>query len=583
MSYDISNNDYWVDYAQSLTARMGGFKNAAYKAWLRTANSKKKNALKSANIKLKKLKDQFMIGDFNVSDIEDSDTLNRYCERKARSCMTTLNRTDLNKKSKLKAIDKIASHHQISLDELIKKNGETGALARLCDEQFWRLRLRRSANKRCEFIARQLNFIAKQRDIYCSNFGFKNHTKRRGENRDLLEKMTATNQNGDEFTLAELADKSVSNPEIQRAELMTRMAGFEILAQERGLVGVFFTFTCPSKYHSAHSNTGARNAKYQNYTARQGQEYLNQVWARFRSKAKRDEIEFFGFRIAEPHHDSTPHAHALLFFNRAQVGKAISTLEHYATQEDAHELNSFKAKKARFDFKYMRSNINEKTGRPYSATSYIAKYIAKNIDGFSLDKDLYDKPATSSAARIKAWASLNSIRQFQQVGGASVTAWRELRKLANAPEIEKQYMNEVLRSAVEHIEQQLEEKPAQAWADYCKFAVKNELSVYKIIKSAYEEVERICERTGEIIREQIAQPMLNKYGEITKRIEGIFTNSTKQVTRFLDWKIEFKSAQSAPWTCVNNCTRSEMPWLFFPSWRRDKKKKSSVAGGVVYV
>lgn len=575
--FGIENNYYWNNYAQSITARMGAFKKAAYKQWVKTANSKKANSLRDANIALKKLKAQFKVGDFNIVDVEDTDSLNRYAQRKAEAAIRLLaNLRKSNTRTKIKALSVSASKHNIDLEKMLRKHGEKGTFARLCDEQFWRLRLRRECNKRAEFVARQLNFIAKQRDIYCSSFGFSNHTRRRGENRNLLEKMVAKNQYGDEFTLAELADKSVSNPDIQRAELMTRMAGFELLAQEQKHVGVFFTFTCPSKYHSAHSKTGARNAKYQNYTAREGQEYLNKVWARFRAKANREELSFYGFRIAEPHHDSTPHAHALLFFERSQVKQAVEYLRHYANQEDAHELYGESARKARFDVKYMKSNINKKTGRPYSATSYIAKYIAKNIDGFSLDTDLYNKPAETSAARIKAWASLNSIRQFQQVGGASVTAWRELRKLANAPELEKQYMNEVLKSAVEHIEQQLEEKPAQAWADYCKFAVKNELSVYKIIKSAQETVERICEKTGEIISTQILEPVKNKYGEIVKKIEGIFTNRTKQKTRFLEWKIDFKekddfkTALSAAWTCVNNCTRHE-------------PQKKAIAGGYVYV
>jgi hypothetical protein len=36
-----------------------------------------------------------------------------------------------------------------------------------------------------------------------------------------------TNHLGESFSLAELADKNVSNPAIRRAELMTRMHGFE--------------------------------------------------------------------------------------------------------------------------------------------------------------------------------------------------------------------------------------------------------------------------------------------------------------------------------------------------------------------
>ncbi|WP_278685197.1 hypothetical protein [Shewanella putrefaciens] len=57
------------------------------------------------------------------------------------------------------------------------------------------------------------------------------------------------------------------------------------------------------------------------------------------------------------------------------------------------------------------------------------KYIYKNIDGEGIEYDSYGKDASSSAIRIKVWASCWGIRQFQQIGGVGVTPWRELRRL----------------------------------------------------------------------------------------------------------------------------------------------------------
>ena len=152
------------------------------------------------------------------------------------------------------------------------------------------------------------------------------------------------------------------------------------------------------------------------------------MWQKIRAKLHREEIRIFGIGVAEPHHDATPHWHMLMFMLPENVDRVREVISGYAWREDGIELTSEKARRARFH----AEAIDPDKG---SATGYVAKYISKNIDGYALDGELDDesgKELKETAPAVSAWAARWHIRQFQFIGGAPVTVYRELRHMADS-------------------------------------------------------------------------------------------------------------------------------------------------------
>jgi hypothetical protein len=318
-------------------------------------------------------------------------------------------------------------------------------VARAICALWWRRVLRRQVARSVERNAIALGFVHKRADVYVSQESYRRRKMQNASNAAMLEATKATNEWAQEYTLAELASVSVSSRDIRRNELIIRLKGFEEFAARRSHDALFVTLTCPSRFH-ARLHTGEENRNHvPELDPREAQGYLRTVWARIRAKLHRSGIAPYGFRIAEPHGDGTPHWHFVLFVDPAAGGREVApgfvgppvparvaierAFRAYGLADSPDEPG---AQEHRLAF----VPIDRERG---TATGYAIKYISKNIDGFrvgewKIDDDLAGDATLNLAPRVEAWAATWGIRQFQQIGGPAVGIWREFRRVGRIEE-----------------------------------------------------------------------------------------------------------------------------------------------------
>lgn len=348
----------------------------------------------------------------------------------------------------------------------LRKRGRTheevaAALARVRDVKWWRPKLREAAARIVEAGAIKLGMVNRRTGGYVSNHTLKRRQQQLRRNENMLGARLMKNEAGQIFRLAELVAASVANPVNRGGELMTRIRGCEECADERGHVGLFVTLTTPSAMHpmlskdwrdksaereaelagmDAHEEARARahevfravaNPRYDGTTTpRDAQQWLSRQWARVRAALAKAGIKVYGFRVAEPHHDGTPHWHMLLWCeDEAQAQAVQDVIYRYWVDNDKQYANERGARKNRVNFKRLAKG---------GAAGYIAKYIAKSIGHHALKEhmdeatgDLFtvEMGGVPGHMRVDAWASTWRIRQFQPIGQPSVTAWREIRRV----------------------------------------------------------------------------------------------------------------------------------------------------------
>ncbi|HGH4644637.1 TPA: replication endonuclease [Enterobacter roggenkampii] len=423
-----------------------------------------------------------------------------------------------------------------------------GSLARMLCADWW---YRKLWQMRCEWREEQLRAVClvnKKASPYVSYEAVIHKREQRRKSLEFFKSHELVNADGDTLDMEDVVNASNSNPAHRRNEMMACVKGLELIAEMRSDCAVFYTITCPSRFHAT-LNNGRPNPKWACETVRQSSDYLVETFAAFRKAMHKAGLRWYGVRVAEPHHDGTVHWHLLCFMRKKDRRAITALLRKFAIREDREELGKNTGPRFKSEL------INPRKGTP---TSYIAKYISKNIDGRGLAKEVSKETGRSlrdSAEHVTAWASLHRVQQFRFFGIPGRQAYRELRllagqagrvqgdKKAGAPVLENARLDAVLAAA-----------DAGCFATY----IMKQGGVlvprkHHLVRTAYE-----------LNNEPSA------YGDHGIRIYGIWSPIVEGriCTHAIKWKMVRKAVDvqeatadqgaCAPWTRGNNCPPVEI-------------------------
>lgn len=418
-----------------------------------------------------------------------------------------------------------------------------GSLARMLCADWW---YRKLWQMRCEWREEQLRAVClvnKKASPYVSYEAVIHKREQRRKSLEFFQSHDLVNADGDKLDMEDVVNASSSNPAHRRNEMMACVKGLELIAEMRGDCAVFYTITCPSRFHAT-LNNGRPNPKWTSETVRQSSDYLVDTFAAFRKALHKAGLRWYGVRVAEPHHDGTVHWHLLCFMRKKDRRTLTALLRKFAIREDRGELGNNTGPRFKSEL------INPRKGTP---TSYIAKYISKNIDGRGLAKEISKETGKSlrdSAEHVSAWASLHRVQQFRFFGIPGRQAYRELRLLAGQAaraQSDKQAGAPVLENA--RLDAVLAAADAGCFATY----IMKQGGVlvprkHHLIRTAYE----LNDEPG-------------TYGDHGIRIYGIWSPIVEGriCTHAMKWKMVRKAVDvqeatadqgaRAPWTRGNNC------------------------------
>jgi len=447
----------------------------------------------------------------------------------------------ISSKTLLKRLIELTTTHRV---ELPHKKQTHEIVNRLLSASWWRARLRKRLRE-LEMVAIKTGKVCKRIcSPYISDQGLERYRKNQLRLKTIIQSLEAVNvTTGESIDMVDVVENSLANPSNRRRALMSAIRGIEKYAEATEKSALFLTLTCPSRMHSRHQN-GEANPKFDGTSPRSAQAYLNSVWKKAKRSLSHKNIDFFGLRTVEPHHDGCPHWHLLVFLKKCDQEEFLSIFKDYALRDSPLELG---AQEHRFNAKQIDPNKG-------SAVGYISKYVSKSVDGFGLDPK-NQTSAALNAERTVAWSRTWGIRQFQFFGLPHIGPARELYRV---PDLKSN--SEALMQAHEFIRK-------NDFGNWLKT-----LDTYQLNFSFIQVLNDEPKYAGEL--------SYRKVGLIVRT--GDCSTPIKLITRDAKWRIQKKCETnkqllSPPWTRFNKCAGVDFIEVFPTQMKRKEQIYSDPA------
>ncbi|WP_410689176.1 replication endonuclease [Citrobacter braakii] len=288
---------------------------------------------------------------------------------------------------------------------------------RLSSPRWWETQLRREINQIKEHLLISLGMVQAKKSLYISNETIMLSDKGIRERITFLNirKVVNIETQEENETLLQMAMSGIANPRIQKSELTQILFGTYNYALQHNHACRFITITLPESFHAT-TIDGTPCSGWKGLTPKQAHDYLQKAWTKARSALSG--IACYGTRFVEPHHDSTPHWHLLIYTPQDNDSKVTSTINKYFSQI--------------FDSSSLDGIVDIKPVTNEAILHYMMKFLASSFPGVADEKATNDKtgkPISCEAKNAKLWSSQWGIRRFQHFGLPEIGVWRECRKV----------------------------------------------------------------------------------------------------------------------------------------------------------